>query len=162
MPNSLRIDLLNLRRDQANIFTLKKRRMTNLNRAARQCEGRGDYNWRTCLGHLFYTYKGCQDPWYTNPRLELPVCTNLTYILGHTHNRPPAHISYDGEFADRPYKAEQELTKLRRNDVECWPPCRQTQFYTDITYKPRERWVVCGVTAASDTHLCSKLNNSQY
>ena len=118
--------------------------MTNLDRSDRRCEEESGYNWRTCLDHLFYTYKGCQDPWYTNPGLELPVCTNLTYILGHTHNRPPAHISYDGEFADRPYKAEQELTKLRRNDVECWPPCRQTQFYTDITYRPRERWVVCG------------------
>ena len=95
MPNSLRIDLLNLRRDQANIFTLKKRRMTNLNRADRQCEEREDYNWRTCLDHLFYSNKGCQDPWDVNPQVELPVCSNLSYILGHTYNRPPLHISFD-------------------------------------------------------------------
>ena len=95
MPNSLRIDLLNLRRDQANIFTLKKRRMTNLNRADRQCEEREDYNWRTYLDHLFYSDKGCQDPWDVNPRVELPICSNISYILGHTHNRAPLYISFD-------------------------------------------------------------------
>ena len=60
MPNSLRIDLLNLKRDQANIFTLKKTMMTNLDRSERRCDGSTGYNWRTCLDGLFYSYKGCQ------------------------------------------------------------------------------------------------------
>ena len=96
MPNSIRIDLLNLRRDQANIFTLKKRRMTKLNRADRRCEEREEFNWRTCLDQLFYSDKGCQDPWNVNTKVDLPTCSNISYILGHTYNWPPLHISYDG------------------------------------------------------------------
>ena len=102
MPNSLRIDLLNLRRDQANIFTLKKRRMTSLNRGARQCDEGEDFNWRTCLDRLFYSDKGCQDPWHVNTQLDLPACSNISYILGHTYNRAPLYISYDqGEYSFR-------------------------------------------------------------
>ena len=125
------------RKDQANILTVKKKMMTNLDRSDRRCEEKSQYNWRTCLDNLFYAYKGCQDPWYTNPGLDIPVCTNLTYLLGHTHNRDPVPISHDKEFDDRPYKAEQELTQLRRKGLQCFPPCQQTTFHTDITYKPR-------------------------
>ena len=154
MPNSLRIDLLNLRRDQANIFTLKKRQMTNLNRDDRQCDEREDYNWRTCLDQLFYTYKGCQDPWQVNPGVDLPVCSNISYILGHTYGRPPLHISYDGEFADRPYKAEQELNALMRDGLQCSPPCGQTQFDTVLTFKPRDRYIALSMSLYTIHYTC--------
>ena len=131
--------------------------MTHLDRSDQRCDQRSDYNWRTCLHRLFYTYKGCQDPWDTNPRLDLPVCTNLSYILGHTHNRRPTPLSFDREFNDRPYMAEQKLQQIKRNGIQCFSPCSHTVQHVEIAYRPRHRWclvcLVCPMCLVQDIHF---------
>ena len=73
---------------------------------------------------------GCQDPWNVNYKVPLPACTNMTYIRA-SYNEGPARFSFagwDGEFWDRHYMAERELSELVRNGKRCKTPCSQTYY----------------------------------
>ena len=69
MPNNLKIDLMALEEDHANVITLGKTSFTSLSRPKhdRECVEDTSYDWKACLDNLFYSIKGCQDPWYVNP-----------------------------------------------------------------------------------------------
>ena len=68
MPDNLKIDMLSLKKNIANIFTLKKTLFSSLSRPQddRPCVDDVLYDWGNCLDKMFYANKGCQDPWYVN------------------------------------------------------------------------------------------------
>ena len=76
---------------------------------------------------------GCQDPWNFNPKVSLPVCDNITKILG-SYSKGPDAQPHDGQYMDRPFMPERELATLERNGIKCPPPCQQIYYDTDITY----------------------------
>ena len=69
MPNNLKIDILSLVKDKANILTLSKTLFSSLSRPEddRACVDDVAYDWGSCLDRMFYLEKGCQDPWNVNP-----------------------------------------------------------------------------------------------
>ena len=69
MPNNLKIDLMAMEEDHANVITLRKTSFTSISRPQddRQCVEDTSYDWKACLDNLFDSKKGCQDPWYVNP-----------------------------------------------------------------------------------------------
>merc|ERR1719483_1351516 len=100
--------MLSLKKDHATVLTLGKSFFSSLNRpkAYRPCIEDVSFLWGDCLDELFYTRKGCQDPWFVNP-VSLPICTNVTHILG-SYNIGPAASGKDSQFWDRPYMAQRE------------------------------------------------------
>ena len=105
--------------------------MKSLSRSDRECEDKEDYNWGDCLDEMFYLRKGCQDPWNVNANVPLRVCTNITEIKL-SYRRGPLElieeVDWDGQFWDRPYMSEPELSKLKRDGKRCKTPCSQTHF----------------------------------
>ena len=100
-------------------------------------------------------FEGCQDPWYVNSENPLPVCDNITKILG-SYDRGrrqnfagnlqerifvtgPARNGFDGQQWDRPYMAEKEVASIKRNEMQCLSPCRQVHFETATTYFQRDK-----------------------
>ena len=78
-------------------------------------------------------FAGCQDPWHVNPKVSLPVCTNVTYILA-SYKLGPARESYggwDNDFWDRQYMPERQLSDMTRNGKRCKSPCTQTVYKLD-------------------------------
>ena len=141
------------------VFTsFSKTKLTSLSRTERECEEKGDFNWGDCLDEEFYLrkgkfffhfslsftvfhYLGCQDPWFVNPKVPLPTCTNVTYIRA-SYTRGPASDSYggwDGEFWDRHYMAERELAGLNRNGKKCKTPCSQTYYKVEASYLTKDK-----------------------
>lgn len=133
LPNNYKIDNLKLRKDHENSFTLSKVSNTYLSRTDRECESKSNYNWGYCLDELFMLRKGCQDPWHYNPKIKLPACTNVTEILG-SYNQPPAAIGWDGQFWDRQYMAEKEVSAIERDGMMCKSPCDQILYDTEPSY----------------------------
>ena len=110
--------------------------MKSLTRTERECEEKEDYNWGDCLDEMFYLRKGCQDPWNVNPKVPLRVCTNVTEIKLSYRQGPPElidELQWDGQFWDRPYMSERELSKLTRDGKRCKTPC--TQAIYDVNLK---------------------------
>ena len=85
------------------------------------------------LSFLIYEFLECQDPWNYNPLLSIPVCTNLTQILG-SYGKGPANFEFDSQYEDRRYMSEKELTEIERDGIRCLSPCQQIKFETDLTY----------------------------
>ena len=86
MPNSFRIDFLTFKEDHESILTLKKSSYSSLHKPPdRPCQARykvgslwtiagkeaPDYSWNDCLHKMFYSRRGCQDPWNFKPGLSL-------------------------------------------------------------------------------------------
>ena len=110
--------------------------MKSLSRSDRECKETGDYNWGNCLDEMFYLNKGFQDPWNVNPKVPLPVCTNVTEIELSYRQGPPElikEVDWDREFWDRPHMFERELADITRNGKRCKTPCSQTHY--DVQWK---------------------------
>ena len=119
-----------------------KTKFKTISRHDRECEEAMDYNWGDCLDEMFYLRKGCQDPWNVNPKVPLPVCTNVTYILA-SYGRGPAKESYgkwDQEFWDRHYMAEMELAGKIRDGMRCKTPCSQTYYSVKHSFTNPDMW----------------------
>ena len=121
--------------------------MTSVNREDRRCEEDPDYDWGACLDHMFYLRKGCQDPWNFNFKVNLPSCSNLTYLLK-TYGQGPAlenasseerAKNWDGMVIDRPFMSERKLASIVRDGMNCKPPCRNINFDVSLMYDERSR-----------------------
>ena len=75
---------------------------------------------------------------YKFTEVSLPICTNITHILG-SYNEGPAASGWDGRFWDRPYMAQRELTELVRDDLSCPSPCHTVNYQADLSHVPRNR-----------------------
>ena len=140
MPDSFKIDHSTLHSEHATTFILRwtshsyssnksislsHAHMKSISRSDKECEEE-DYNWGDCLDEMFYSKKGCQDPWNVNPRVPLRVCTNVTEIMLSYRQGPPELIQdleWDGQFWDRPHMSERELADIIRNGMRCKTPC---------------------------------------
>ena len=78
----------------------------------------------------------CQDPWYYNPTLSLPACTNITHILG-SYDRGPAKLGWDDKLWDRQYMSEKELSSISRYGKKCLSPCSKVSFKAELSFKEK-------------------------
>ena len=90
-----------------------------------------DYDYHQCVESYFYTKFGCQYPWNSYKKLELPNCNNYTYI-----ERIIKNMDHDYGYQRHQFGTSE---RFRRTKERCPPPCFSTRY--DVKF---ETWAMHG------------------
>ena len=162
MPNSFRIDFLTFKEDHESILTLKKSSYSSLHKPPdRPCQARykvgslwtiagkeaPDYSWNDCLHKMFYSRRGCQDPWNFKPGLSLYAIptTYATKAL----KKEPSRDTHTAQHHTTPQKIR---LRAQQKAIVMWPTQQElskwcgTGHHWKCTPFSLESWLLEGIS----------------
>ena len=130
MPNNYKVDTLALKEEEETTIKLSKSFFTALDKPdkGQPCVSGNNYIWSECLDGLFYSERGCQDPWNYYQAIPLPFCSNISKILG--DYRQGSYTSCKMTCWDKPYMSQRSLSETSRVDKTCPLPCSREIYNT--------------------------------